>query len=243
MMKRCSSCGKEGEEGKKYCSHCGGLLVDPKIPESRPSPALGSLFGNESSKQQEKTAGCFALFVKIPFFAVLLSPVAALVLCLIPPKHNEGKAVNIPTPRLTMQRVLAYSRIGPVVVNEDLINAFLKETPYSLWKPSFDFLPAPELKGTHVGIQSGEFTYSLQLAYFGYPVTFSETYRVVGSSQKWALEPVSGTIGRLLIPKDFVTYLSRVTTANLPHVEEELKVLASAKSLQLMPGKIAFSGR
>ena len=95
----------------------------------------------------------------------------------------------------------------------------------------------------HIGIQSGEVTYSLQLAYVGYPVTFSETYRVIGSSQKWALEPVSGTIGRLLVPKSFVTYLSRVTTANLPHVEEELKVLASAKSLQLMPGKIAFSGR
>ena len=74
-------------------------------------------------------------------------------------------------------------------------------------------------------------------------MTFSESYRIVGSPQKWALEPVAGTIGRLPIPKDFLTYLSRVITANLPHVEEELKVLASAKSLQLMPGKVAFSGR
>ena len=243
MIKSCSACGKEGETGNKYCAHCGGLLVDPKIPESRSSPALGSLYGNEASRQQTKKGGCFALCVKILFFAVLLSPVAALVLCLIPPEPKQGKEVNVPSPRMTMQRFLAYSRTGAVVVSQDIINAFLKETPHSSWKPSFDFLPAPEWKGTHVVIQSGEVTYSLQLACLGYPVTFSESYRIVGSPQKWALEPVAGTIGRLPIPKDFLTYLSRVITANLPHVEEELKVLASAKSLQLMPGKVAFSGR
>ena len=241
MNKRCSACGKEGAPEKKYCSLCGGLLVDPKSPVSSSSPALGSRYGNVSSNQQKKrSSGCV---LKIPVLTILLAPIVILVLCLIPPEVRENQAVSFNNSRVIIQRYLAYSKTGSVAISQELINSYLKESLHSAWKPPLAFLPAPEWKSSHVLILPGGVIYSLELAVMGYPLHFSETFRLAGAPQKWVLEPESGSIGRLPVPKYFIDCLSPILSANSPHAEEKLKIVASAKALQLLPGKVVFSGR
>ena len=243
MNKRCSACGREGEPGKKYCPYCGGLLVDPKNPESRPSPALGSLYGNDSSKQKRKKSGCLGVFVKIYFFTVLLAPLAAVVLCIIPPVIKVEQVTSVLSPKLTILHDLANSKNGPVAVSQELINAFLKQVPHSGWKTSVPYLSGPKWLGSRVVIGSGEVTYMRQLAFCGYPIYLSETFRIAGTSQQWALDPESGAIGRLPLPKLLLASLALLISTDSSQLENELKMLASAKSLQLLPGKVVFSSQ
>ena len=220
-MRFCLACGREGEEGKVYCKHCGAILGPDKNAKSASTPYTGTRLGKPPTRAIGSVKNHSpSFFFKTLRSIVFLAPIAALVLCLTPPEIAGDLAANIPYPRVAMQRFLAYSKSGPVAVSQELINAYLKVTPHSLWKPPFDFLPAPEWKSARVVLQQKQGTYSLELAVFGYSLYFSETFVIAGAPQRWLLESEYGSIGRLPVPKYFLSYLAPLFSANSPRVEE-----------------------
>jgi len=193
-------------------------------------------------------------FLKAAFLIikVLLSIGVAVILflailALTPPAADSQPDFQIPgdfqsiDPQIPLQGVFTIAHVGTANLLEGIINANLKKSGRVTWKPVYQFMPAALWQRSWVQINLNEVTYFLDISFFGYPLHFSETFRVGGNPRFWFLIPTSGSIGRLSLSESFISPITSLMKSTAAPFQEDLQTLSCARSLQLVPGKVVFS--
>ena len=249
----CPSCGHENSDSIVYCVHCGGLLGNaPVAAEGQPLPTSVAVASRRvdsvpANSAEPRTLGSRLLGIFVYCVSVALG--VAAVLALMNPQSGQNAALpetrRVQNPGAVIQQQILSSRFTPSSVSQQLINDFLKSSGSIDWQ-SPALIPSsawPRWESTHVELGQGVIIASIEASLFGYPIHFSETFKLVGSSRQWNVEPVSGTIGMLPLSKPFLSLITPfVTSCSLP-LAREIKSMEAADLLQVRSGFIDFTIR
>jgi hypothetical protein len=155
------------------------------------------------------------------------------------------EARRLQNPAGVIQQQILSSRFTPSSVSQQLINDFLKASGSIDWNAPA-LIPSsvwPKWESAHVELGTGVITATVEATLLGYPLHFSETFKLVGSSRQWGLDPDSGTIGLLPISKPFLPLITLFVQSCSRPLAREIKSLESADSLQIRAGFIDFTTR
>ena len=252
-LRICPSCGHQNSDTVVYCVHCGGLLGNaPVAAEGQPLPTSVAVASRRvdsvpASSVERRTLGSRLLGIFV--YAVCVALGVAAVLALMNPKTGQNASLpdarRVQNPGSVIQQQFLSSRFTPSSVSQQLINDFLKSSGSIDWQ-SPAFIPSsawPRWESTQVELGSGVITASVEASLFGYPIHFSETFRLVGSARQWSLDPESGSIGLLPLSKPFLPLITPFVMSCSVPLAREIKSLEAADLLQIRSGFIDFTIR
>lgn len=255
----CPSCGQQNSDTVVYCVQCGVLLRNAPIAAvGQPLPTSVAVASRRvekvrSSKPEGRSLGSRIFSILVYCASVALGVAAVLALMNSQMAQIEQLEKNsslqetrrVMNPAGAIQQQILSSRYTPSSLSQQLINDLLKSSASIDWTaPSF--IPSsvwPKWERSHVELGQGAIVASVKASVFGYPIYFSETFVLAGSSRQWSLKPRSGTIGLLPLPKPFLSVLTPFVAACSLPLTREIKSLEAADSLQIRAGFIDFTTR
>ena len=249
----CPSCGHQNSDAVVYCVHCGAILGNAPVPaEGQPLSTSVAVAARRvdkvpvnSAERRSIGSRLLGLFV----YVVCVALGVGTVLALMNPKAGQPAALpearRVQNPAGVIQQQILSSRFTPSSVSQQLINDFLKASGSIDWNAPA-LIPSsvwPKWESAHVELGTGVITATVEATLLGYPLHFSETFKLVGSSRQWGLDPDSGTIGLLPISKPFLPLITLFVQSCSRPLAREIKSLESADSLQIRAGFIDFTTR
>jgi hypothetical protein len=245
--KSCPSCGLENAATQVYCIHCGGTLnnlpsgsANAQLPNSVAIAARRVRVDGERPSKEGRSF--FSQIWGLITYVISVGLGVIIVLMLMAPPDIPLESQPIVNATSVVERVFLSSRYNPAVASQLLINTFLTSSRHLAWKPPVDFIPAPEWQEARVLLGNNSVTYSFSLLIFNYPLHFSETFRLSGTTRAWKLVPVSGTIGLITIKEAFLLpILSFLASASTATLEGKLKILENADTLEIRYGNVVFT--
>lgn len=249
----CPSCGHQNSDTVVYCVHCGGILGNVPAPvEGQPLPTAVAVAARRMEKVRVQSGEGRSMGSRLLGFFVYCVSVAlgvAAVLALMNPKAGQNPLIpegrRVQNPGAAIEQQILSSRFTPASLSQQLVNDLLKSSGSIDWK-SPSFIPSsawPRWESSQVQLGAGVVTATVEASLFGYPLSFSETFRLAGSARQWSLNPESGSIGLLPISKPFLPLITPFVTACSLPVAREMKSLEAADSLQIRAGFIDFTTR
>jgi len=249
----CPSCGHQNSDTVVYCAQCGVLLRNaPVSPLGQSLPTSVAIAARRVEKVRSSDSGGPSLGSKIFSFLVYCVSVVlgvAAVLALMNPKTGQNPVMpegrRVQNPGAAIEQQIQSSRFTSASLSQQLVNDLLKSSGSIDWK-SPSFIPNsawPRWESSQVQLGAGVVTATVEASLFGYPLSFSETFRLAGYARQWSLNPESGSIGLLPISKPFLPLLTPFISACALPVNREMKTLEAADSLQIRSGFIDFTTR
>jgi hypothetical protein len=173
-------------------------------------------------------------------FSVFLGVV--IVLMLMEPKDLPPvESQSVPNAPALMENLVSSSRFSPAVASQQLINSLLRTCRHVAWKPPLDSIPALEWSEERVFLGNNVATYSFVLLVVNYPLHFSETFRLSGTSHQWSLDPETGFMGLLPLNPYILPILTRLAAESVTPLEKYLSTLKNAQTLEMRYGSLVFT--
>jgi len=249
----CPSCGHQNSDTVVYCVHCGGILGSIPLPvDGKTLPTAVAVAARRMEKVPVQSGEGRSMGSRLlGFFVYCVNVVlgVAAVLALMSPKAGQDSFIpegrRVQNPGAVIEQQIQSSRFTPASISQQLVNDLLKSSGSIDWK-SPSFIPSsawPRWESSHVLLGVGVVTATVDASLFGYPLSFSETFRLAGSARQWSLNPESGSIGLLPISKPFLPLITPFVIACSLPVSREMKVLEAADLLQIRSGFIDFTTR
>ena len=237
---RCVSCAQDNSSSLVYCSHCGAIL--PKTPQGDgniPLPTSVAMAAGRVQRFDEKSKEKRSLFSHIWGifrYLLLVALGVAIVLALMDPKapHPDSRPIaNAPT---TLQQSILGSRGVPVTISQPLINQSLAQAGRLKWAPPVDFIQMPQWVESSVVLANGGLSFSVTITLMSYPLHFSESFRLSGSSRQWNLIPESGSIGLLPLNGSLLLLMTPFMNSCSSPFAKELQAIEGAETVRIRPG-------
>jgi hypothetical protein len=243
----CTSCGQDNAPTQVYCTHCGVILSKaPQREGDKPLPTSVAVAARRVQRIEEEPEEKRSLFsilwgvLKLPL-SVALS--VAAVLALMDPKTPSPESQPISNSFAILQRNIATSREVQVTIAQQVINQALAQSGRVDWIAPYDFVPVPEWVNSSVILSNGGLRFDVTFKFLSYPLHFSESFRLAGSSRQWSLKPESASIGLLPLQGPLLTLITPFMKSCASPFARELMILKNGDTLRIRPGFLDLRSR